>query len=86
MRRNLRSFRRVFERALRRSPKLSGKLVLTITIGTDGRVDEVKLEDSTLNDRALAEGLMRVIRKWRFPPPADGAPVTIRYPLVFSPG
>ena len=30
--------------------------------------------------------VVQIIKRWRFPAPADGQPIEIAFPLVFRPG
>ena len=86
LRRNLRSVRRLYERALRRSSTLRGRLELVLEIGADGRVLRASLGEGSIADRELRAGLIELARRWRFPRPPGGRPVTIRYPFVFASG
>jgi hypothetical protein len=73
-----------YETALRANPNFGGSLVFQLVIGAKGRVDTVKLNVKTNNDRFddcatdVAKGLV-------FPAPYKGKPVTLNHPLRFVP-
>lgn len=53
-------------------------------IAPDGRVQTAGIVEATLDDPALHECMLAVIRGLRFPPPAGGGVVGVNYPWVFS--
>jgi TonB family protein len=73
-----------FERALRRDPRLSGRVVVRFTIDGRGDVVDLDVASDTVGDRALRSDLERVLRSWRFPSPARGR-MRLLVPLVFRP-
>lgn len=74
-----------YERAIQKSPDLSGKLTVKWVIGTDGRVSGVKQVLSSVKDAPMAKCVFGVIQQMRFPKP-KGGPVKIKYPFVFQQG
>ena len=86
IRRHRRAVMRVYEQALKNNPKLSGKIVVKLTIGADGRVKSATIGSSTLNDKTVEQGILRVMRRMRFPAPSGGGEVVISYPFVFRTG
>ncbi|GAB4291420.1 MAG: hypothetical protein Kow0090_04920 [Myxococcota bacterium] len=73
-----------YETALKRNPKLQGKIVIAFTIAKDGRVKGADVESSTISDPSVASCIISRLRHWRFPAP-DGGEVTASYPFIFSP-
>ena len=72
-----------YERELRRSPNLRGRISVRITIATSGRVTNIAVEDNTLN-ASVFSCIRRRIKYWRFPKPKDGA-ATVVVPFIFAP-
>ena len=85
-RRRQASIRAVYEKALKRNAKLAGKLVVRVVIGADGRVAKAEIAEDTVGDDDLAQALLAVVRRFRFPKPPGGGTVEVRYPFIFSPG
>ena len=84
IRRHRNQIRRVYESALKASPKLAGKVVVKFTVGADGKVTKAEISESTLKNKQVEEGILRVVKRWIFPKPAGGSEVEITYPFVFS--
>lgn len=78
------SFRQCYEAALRRTARLSGRVMLSWRIVEDGAVEEVGIAASTLRDEEIERCLTTRVRTLRFPRP-DGGTVNVEYPLVFHP-
>jgi len=73
-----------YERALKMNQSLSGRVVLTLTIGRDGSVAAADARGDTLNDNNVNDCLERQARAWTFPEPSGGA-AKVRKPFTFSP-
>jgi hypothetical protein len=84
MRRQLKSLRDCYERALKRNRKLAGKLVIKFEIEESGRTSHVDFEDASLNSPEVRECIAQRAKYWRFPRP-DGGSVFVAYPIVFTP-
>jgi len=79
IRRNINQIRYCYETALQKNPSLDGKVVVTFTIGSDGRVTDAKAE-------GIADELDRCLEK-RFSTfvfPKAPAPAKIAYPINFT--
>ena len=74
-------FRNCFNRAQAQNPDLQGKVNLTLTIGTDGSVENVDA-NSTGNLGQAVECIKTSARTAKFDPPAGGVS-TINIPVVF---
>ena len=72
--------RRCYELALREDPKLSGKLTVHFTVGTNGRSEKMTAEGLTPK---LQNCVIERLRKLTFQKPPN--PVAIAYPIVFEP-
>ncbi len=78
------SIKECYERELKRDPKLAGKLTISFTIETDGKISETYVESNTMGNKNVANCITGRIRSWRFPKPKGGS-VTVAYPFIFSP-
>ena len=61
-----------YERALKRNPNLSGKVVIHWTITQAGTVSGVDVEQDTLGDAEVASCIKSLVARWRFPAPSGG--------------
>lgn len=74
-----------YNQALKRNPKLAGKVVLEFTIEASGAVDDVRIRSSELNDPEFLDAIQAIAGKMQFPPEPVQKLVTT-YPLDFLPG
>jgi TonB family protein len=72
-----------YERALKRSPNLSGKVIIHWTITAAGTVSGVEVENDTMGDSEVASCIKALVARWRFPAPSGGA-VEVSFPFVFQ--
>jgi outer membrane biosynthesis protein TonB len=72
-----------YERALKRNPNLSGKVVIHWTITQAGTVSGVDVEQDTLGDAEVASCIKALVARWRFPAPSGGS-VDVSFPFVFQ--
>ena len=72
-----------YERALKRNPNLSGKIVIHWTITAAGTVSGVDVETDTLGDNEVASCIKSLVARWRFPAPSGGS-VEVSFPFVFQ--
>jgi TonB family protein len=75
-----------YEKELTRNPNLSGKITTQFTIGPSGAVVDTRLSESTMNDKAVEDCLVRVIQRLRFPPCVGGGTAEVTYPWIFKSG
>ena len=73
-----------YERELKRSPGLGGRIGLAIDVNLAGRVTAVEAHEDTFPTSAVFDCIRMRVSAWRFPP-ARGASATILYPLIFEP-
>lgn len=72
-----------YERELKSSPGLRGKVVVGFVIGADGRVRPPRIVRNTTRNRDMLPCIKRAVRSWRFPK-AQG-PADVEYPFSFKP-
>ena len=75
--------RSCYERTLADHPNLVGRLYMHWTVGGDGAMRNVTVEQDALHSDAVATCLTALIAKWRFTP-APGDPVEVSFPFVFQ--
>ncbi len=74
----------IYNRALRKDPSLSGKVVFQLTIAPSGQVTAITMVSSDLGDAALERKLLARIKLINFgAKPVDA--VTLTYPIDFLP-
>jgi hypothetical protein len=73
-----------YEKALKRTPTLGGKIEVSIEISIAGKVTSVEANDDTVGDPEVFSCIKTRITGWRFPP-AKGNSVTVVYPFIFEP-
>ncbi len=78
-------FRDCYQDALRRAPKLQGRVVVRFVIGPDGSVSSAREESATLADRIGRKCVLAAFFELRFPIP-PGQTIIVSYPLSFSTG
>lgn len=76
-------FQYCYEKSLLSDASLAGNVVLQWTLDTGGRVSDVKVVRSQLNNSSLHSCLTAELARVRFPA-AKGSSVIIRYPFAFS--
>lgn len=71
-----------YNQALKRDPKLAGKVVLEFTIEASGAVADVNVRSSEFNDPAFLDAIKSIVAKLHFPPEPVAKLVTT-YPVDF---
>ncbi len=74
----------IYNRALRKNPNLTGKVVFEITIAPDGSVTNARIVSSELGDKSLEGKLLLRLKRFKFAS-ADVAEATVTYPIDFLP-
>jgi hypothetical protein len=84
IRANQQAIQNCYEAELRRNPRLQGRLLIAIEIGTNSRVSRVDVIEDSVGSAAVANCVRTRIRGWRFPvrPPE---PTTVNVPFIFAP-
>lgn len=83
VRRRLPGVRRCYEASLKRSPELAGKMGVAFEIDTRGRVVGAHVESGTMDDVEVANCVIGLIRRIRFPQPSEPVPVSFQF--IFTP-
>lgn len=74
-----------YERVLKRSPKLQGRIVLRFAITSRGHVAEVGFGEDTLRSAEVEQCISSMMRGWVLPfTPEDDVPVSL--PFIFAAG
>ena len=76
---------RLYNRELRRDPRLRGQIVIKLTIEADGSVSSCELQSSNMNAPQLVQQVIDRVLTFDFGPRDDAAAVTIIYPIDFMP-
>jgi TonB family protein len=74
----------LYNRARRKNPELSGKIVVELKIAPSGQVIAVKILSSELGDKKLERKIELKIKKFKFTK-ANVAEITVTYPIDFLP-
>lgn len=84
IKRRLAGIKNCYEQALKRNPKLAGKIVIAFVIDENGKVSEASVDSDSMGDSGVAKCIISLIRRVRFPKPDDGT-VEASFPFVFTP-
>jgi outer membrane biosynthesis protein TonB len=76
---------RLYNRELRRDPRLRGQIVIKLTIEADGSVSSCELQSSNMNAPQLVQQVIDRVLTFDFGAMDDVAAVTIIYPIDFMP-
>jgi periplasmic protein TonB len=74
----------LYRKARRSNPNLIGRIVLEITVLPSGKVSDVVIKSSEINDPALEQGIVARVKQFDFGV-REGGPVTLIYPIEFLP-
>ncbi len=74
----------LYDRERRKNVGLKGRIVFQLTIAPSGKVTDVKIISSELNNPALEARIISRIKMFMFSP-STGGPITINYPVEFLP-
>lgn len=75
--------RRCHQQKSERRPPRRGNMRVRLVIDAEGGVRAVRIEESTLNEPAVARCLLAAIKGWTFPKPRGGE-VVVQTPLEFG--
>ena len=78
------SVRLSYERFLKKSPTLAGKITIRFTIDAAGNVTKMEVLENTTGNKELEKEILRKVKMWKFEEIPEGE-VTITYPLIFQP-
>lgn len=81
----IRSITACYEKELKLSPTLKGKIVVRFTVTTAGRTGEASIDADTMHADNVSNCIIRTIKSWTYPfKPEEDVPVS--FPFVFQPG
>ncbi|MCB9535151.1 MAG: AgmX/PglI C-terminal domain-containing protein [Myxococcales bacterium] len=80
-----REIRYCYEKRLNVDRDLNGKVSVKFVIGGTGDVLFARVFESTMPDPEVGRCMEKRMMRWRFPKPAGGGTVTVRYPFLFRP-
>ena len=83
IRRGMPFVRACYQRALRRSPQLGGKIVVRLMINAVGKVTSTEIDSDTIGDSSVAACIRAYAARWRFTPP-EGGTAEVAVPFVFQ--
>ncbi len=73
-----------YKRGVERSPLLRGELVLHVKVLPNGAVDEVEVQQTTLDEQKVETCVANIAQSLRFPKRKSRAIMSIIYPLLFG--
>jgi hypothetical protein len=76
---------RIYNKELRKDPTLRGKILLRISIETNGTVSMCKVESTDLASPELVAKIVERIKRFNFGPKEGVPKLTILYPIDFLP-
>lgn len=85
LKRRERGIQQCYERALKTSPKLKGRVGFEWGINEQGRVQQIKVVENTLGDQKVVDCVSDIIQRIRFPEAQKGV-VPVRKTFVFESG
>ena len=85
IRQNLNRIRHCYEQLIQRRPGVRVKVEVGFIIVEDGRVGDVKIISSNMDDSNFKGCLRSRIGQLKFPRPRGGSKVNVKYPFVFNP-
>jgi Ca-activated chloride channel family protein len=84
IRQNFGRFRMCYETALRKDPKLAGRVTARLTIDSRGATSKVEEASADLPDPQAVKCVLSAFEGLVFPQPEQGS-VTVEYPISFRP-
>lgn len=72
-----------YNKHLRQDPNMRGKVSVDVTIAANGRVTDVQVVESTIQNADFVRDLLTIIRQLRFPSISEGS-ITVNVPFVFN--
>lgn len=73
-----------YERALSKTPKLTGRVLINMVINDKGTIYVASLFSSELDNPIVEKCIVTAVKSWTFPPPPGGGMVIVKYPFIFK--
>ncbi len=83
MKRHEAQLRYAYQKQVSQDWTLSGKVVVSMTVGGDGKVSSVRISSTTLANGAVEEELVQRFHRMVFPASDDGEASRVDVPLIF---
>ena len=85
IKRNMAQIRYCYQRKLKTSPTLAGKITVKFVVTKDGMVSPATTAASTMASSAVESCINGRFMKFQFSQPKGGGIVLVSYPFIFSP-
>ena len=72
-----------YEKELIKKTGISGQLIVNWVITPRGTVEQIKIKESTLNNKNVEKCIVDVLKSWKYPTPKDGGSVSVEFPFIF---
>lgn len=86
VRAHINEVRYCYNQGLARDPDMAGRVAVQFTITDAGKVSDSDVADTTLDDEDVEKCIAKAVKRWKFPKPASGGTVVVKYPFVLEPG
>jgi TonB family protein len=86
IRENRRQIRDCYQREYQRDQTIAGRIVVRFVIDSNGRVADVRIHETDMNNSAVEDCIVRRFGRLNFPAPSTPGLVRVNYPFVFTPG
>jgi TonB family protein len=81
--RHIGEVKQCYQAQLPQHKSLAGRVMARFTVGTDGKVLDSRIAESTLKSPACEDCIAAAVRTWEFPKPRGGK-VVVNYPFVLA--
>ena len=78
--------RECYQRELRRTPTLSGELLMSFVVQRDGTVGSATVKRSSINNAAVETCVREQFLMMKFAKPPGNQTISVNYPIVFASG
>src|SRR5690606_29009104 len=86
VRAHINEVRGCYNQGLSKNPNLQGRVAVNFVITTTGTVGSSVVQETTLQDKSVANCIAKAVKRWKFPKPRGGGNVIVTYPFTLSPG
>lgn len=85
VRAHINEVRNCYDKGLAKDDELAGKVTVDFTIAATGKVSVAGVDSTTLSDEDVGKCIAKAAKRWKFPKPAGGGVVVVKYPFVLAP-
>ncbi len=86
VRAHINEVRYCYNQGLSEDPELAGRVVVQMTIGSDGKIAESTVASTDMEDTDVPQCIAEAAARWVFPKPPGGDNAIVTYPFVLEPG